>query len=64
MNKGIHYFLDSGANVHSKCSGFITWKDLGMTEAEWDALTDKERDHIAYELAFERSEWSYYKDGE
>lgn len=62
MSKGIHYFLNSGANIHSKYSGFATWEDMGTTEAEWDALTEKERDDIARELAFERSEWGYYKD--
>lgn len=64
MSKGIHYFLNSGANHQSKYSGFATWNDIGTTETEWDALTEKERDEIASELAFERSEWGYYKDEE
>lgn len=52
MSKGIHYFLNSGANHQSKYSGFATWNDIGTTETEWDALTEKERDEIARELAF------------
>lgn len=61
MSKGLYYFLDSGANAHSKYTGFISWEDLGITEEEWDALTDTERDIVGHELAFGRAEWSYYK---
>lgn len=64
MSKGLHVYLDSGANIHSKNSHFFTWEEIGMTEEEWDALSDEGRTDLAREWAFNYADWGYYKDGE
>ena len=62
MSKGIHAYLNSGANAFSKFKAFYAWADLGITEAEWDEMSEGERDAFAKELAFQRSEWGYYTE--
>lgn len=64
MSKGLTYWLNSGANIHPSRKDSITWDDLGLTEAEWDALSDDEQEEIGRELALERADWGYTKDDE
>lgn len=57
-------WLDSGANCQSEYSVEVTTEDLGMTDAEWDALSEEGRDEIMKEIAFERSEWGFERVSE
>ena len=59
MSKTIHYWCDSGANIHSMRKGKTTLDELGMTEAEWLALTDDERDDMMRDIACDRLDWGY-----
>lgn len=59
MSKTIHYWCDSGANVHSTYRGKIALEELGMTEDEWLELTNDERDNVMREIALERLDWGY-----
>ncbi len=60
MSKRIKYWLDSGANIHSKREGETTTDELGVTDDEWDAMSDDEREALVKECAFEQSEWGFY----
>lgn len=62
MSKGMHFFLNSGANIHSTYKTFCTWDELGITEEEWDAMPEDEQEELAKEIAFGQSDWGFYKD--
>ena len=55
----IEYWLDSGANIHSRYSGEISLEELGFTGEEWDNADPEFRDEVMQELAFKKSEWDY-----
>jgi hypothetical protein len=59
MSKTIRYWCDSGANIHSIRKGETTLDELGLSEAEWDAMTDDERDNLMRDVACERLDWGY-----
>ena len=59
MSKKIKYWCDSGANIHSCRRGETTLEELGMTEEEWDAMTDERRDDVMREVACDRLDWGY-----
>lgn len=61
MANGIYAWLDSGENVHSCYRNFVEWRDLGITEEEWDMMTEKEQEKLAREIAFEQSDWGFEK---
>jgi hypothetical protein len=54
-------WLDSGANIHSCRTEIVEFTDLGVTEAEWDALTEAEQEGLAKEIAFDRADWGFAK---
>ena len=55
----IEYWLDSGANIHSRYTGEISLEELDLTGEEWDNMRNEDKDELMRELAFEKSEWSY-----
>jgi hypothetical protein len=59
MSKKIRFWCDSGANIHSMRKGTTTLDELGLTEAEWLAMTDDERDELMRDIACERLDWGY-----
>ncbi|MFP1780371.1 hypothetical protein ACLEEB_14570 [Lonsdalea quercina] len=54
-------FCDSGANCQSKYEVEVTTDELGITESEWDALSEHEQEEVMKEVAFERLDWGYCK---
>lgn len=63
MSKTIKYWCDSGANIHSCRKGTTTLDELGMTEEEWNEMSDNERDDLMREIACERMDWGYELEG-
>lgn len=59
MSKKIKYWCDSGANIHSRRDGTTTLDDLGLTEDEWNEMSDDERDEMMRDIACERLDWGY-----
>lgn len=59
-------WLNSGANIHSCRKETFTFAELGLTEAEWDEMSESEQEELARELAFAHSDWGFVKveDGE
>lgn len=64
MSDKITFYLDSGANIHSRYSVTITFEELGLTEEEWDALPEAEQEDIAKEYAWGRMDWGFFKGEE
>ena len=54
-------WLDSGANSVSQYSVEVTTDDLGVTDSEWDALSEEEKEETMKEIAFERCDWGFTK---
>lgn len=63
MSKTIKYWCDSGANIHSRREGTITLDELGLTEEEWNEMSDDGRDELMRDIAFERLDWGYQLEG-
>jgi hypothetical protein len=59
MSKKIRYWCDSGANAFSNKKGEITLEEMGITEAEWEAMTENERDDLMRDVACDRLDWGY-----
>ena len=53
-------YLDSGANIHSCYEQTIdTEEDLGISDEDWDSMSEKSKDEIMKDIAWERMEWGY-----
>jgi len=52
-------WLDSGANAFSQYSLEVTTDDLGLSDEEWDQLSEQEKEETMKEIAFERAEWGF-----
>lgn len=59
MSKKIKYWCDSGANIHSCRKGTTTLDELGLTEEEWHAMSDEDRDNLMRDIALDRLDWGY-----
>lgn len=59
MSKKIKYWCDSGANIHSCRKGTTTLDELGLTEEEWHAMSDEDRDDVMRDVACDRLDWGY-----
>jgi len=55
----IKFYLDSGANIHSEYSVKLTFKEIGVTEEEWDSMNEIEKEEIARDIAWQRAEWGW-----
>lgn len=52
-------WLNSGANCHSEYSVVVTTDELGLTDEEYDSLSEDEKEEMFREIAFEQSEWGF-----
>lgn len=59
MSKKIKYWCDSGANIHSCRKGTTTLDELGLTEEEWHAMSDEDRENLMRDIALDRLDWGY-----
>ena len=64
MSKKIKYWCDSGANMHSCRKGTTTLDELGLTEEEWHAMSDEDRDNLMRDIALDRLDWGYSLEDE
>ena len=59
MSKKVKVWLDSGASTHSEYSVKISLDDIGISDEEWDEMSDDERDEVMRDIAFDRASWGY-----
>lgn len=62
MSRTFVAYLDSGANIHSRYKTEITLADMGITDEEFDEMSDEEKDDMFKEYAYECSEWGWYEE--
>ena len=55
----IKVWLDSGANVHSCYRA-----EFEIDKAEWDAMSEEEKEEEAKEYAWNRMDWGWKIEGE
>ena len=53
-------WCDSGANIHSCREDIVDLSDWGIEDAEWEAMTDEEKDKIVMDWAYDKLDigWS------
>lgn len=59
MSKVLKVWCDSGANVHSCFKTEVRVSEFGLTDEEWDALTECQKDEYVKDVAWQRLEWGY-----
>lgn len=59
MGRKFRVYLDSGANIQSKYETEIDLDDIGIESDEWDGMSEKEKNEVMKEIAWERMEWGY-----
>lgn len=52
-------WCDSGANIQSCRKEVLTLEDLGMTEEQWEELTEDEKESEMQQIAFNRLDWGW-----
>lgn len=59
MTRRFKVWLNSGANIHSCNEITLNLKGLGMTEEQFNAMTEEEKDKMFLDIAFEQGEWGW-----
>jgi hypothetical protein len=59
MSKVFKVWCDSGANIHSCWEDKYSLEDLGLTNEEWEDMTEDEKDRFMQDIAFDRLDWGY-----
>ena len=52
-------YIDSGANIHSCRTEIVTPEELGITEEEWKAMSEEEKEELVKPIAFEQLDWGW-----
>lgn len=58
-DRRFYVWLDSGANHSSKMSEVVSLSELGITSEQWDAMSEKDREDVMRDVAFNRSDWGF-----
>ena len=61
MSRKFIAYLDSGANVHSTYIVKVDLDDLQLTDEEFDAMFDDEKDEMFKEIAWGNMDWGWYE---
>lgn len=59
MSKRFKVWLDSGANADSRREQEFSLDDIGISDSEWEAMTDDEKEAEMREIAFDHSDWGF-----
>lgn len=59
MARKFKVWLDSGANHQSSYKIIVDLDQLGITEEQWEAMSDDEKEGEMREVAFERADWGF-----
>lgn len=57
--KRIRFYCDNGANIESCRSDEFTPKELGLTDQEWQELTEDEKYEMVRDWAFDKLDYGY-----
>lgn len=52
-------WLDSGANIHSCYDQEITLQEIGVSEEDWQGMTEDEQEEVMRDIAWSRMDWGY-----
>jgi hypothetical protein len=59
VSKKFKVWLDSGANHQSCREQVVALEDIGISDAQWDAMTEEEKEAEMRDVAFDGSDWGF-----
>lgn len=59
MSKKFKVWLDSGANHVSRREQEVTLDEFNISDAEWDSMTEEQREDVMRDVAWDRMDWGY-----
>ncbi len=59
MSRKFTIWLDSGANIHSKREQEISLDEIGISDDDWEQMSEDEKDDTMRDIAWDRSDWGY-----
>lgn len=62
MSRKFTFWLDSGANIHSRRSETMSLEEMGLDEQEFDEMSDDEKEAFFRDWAFAQSEWGWEEE--
>ena len=55
----IRVYCDSGASIHSCREEIVSFDELGITQEDWEIMSDFEKEDVVRPIAFERLDWGW-----
>lgn len=62
MTIKIKWWCDSGANIHSCLRDEITTDDLGISDEEWNEMSEESKIDLMREIALDRLDWGFTEE--
>lgn len=59
MSKKFEVWLDCGENIHSCRRQTVSLDELGIEDAEWEAMRDDEQEEAMRKIAFDHADWGF-----
>ena len=59
MSKKFKVWLNSGANIHSCRKVEIELDEVGLSDEEFEEMSEEEKDEMFREIAFQNSDWGW-----
>jgi len=59
MSRKFKVWLDSGANHCSDYTQIIHLSDLGISDEDWDLISEEEQEEVMKDVAWERMDWGF-----
>lgn len=59
----IKVWLYSGANAFSEHVQELDLEDLGLSDNDWNAMSEEQKDDFIRPIAWDRMDWGYHEIG-
>lgn len=59
MGKKFKVWLDSGANIHSCRKLTISLDDIGLSDEDFEGMSEAEKEEMFRDIAFQNSDWGW-----
>lgn len=64
MSRKFTFWLDSGANIHSRREETMTLEEMGIDDEEYDAMSEEDRESFFKDFAFAYADWGWEETDE
>lgn len=62
MTKRFKVWCDSGANIHSCRTEYVTLDDLGLSKQDWDSMSEEQKEEAMRDIAFDKLDWGWAEE--